>query len=127
MTIDLTQIILAVITLLFCLLMRYVIPMIKNGMDADKRELLLIAVKTAVYAAEKLYGSGQGQRKLQYVIDLLHQQGYVVDPHKVEDTTRALIEAMVKELEIETDQAGAFQIATADEAPLEVNDVDDLK
>ena len=35
------------------------------------------------------------------MIDLLYQQGYIVDKNQVEDKTRALIEAMVKELEIE--------------------------
>ena len=101
MTIDLTQIIMAVITLLFGLLMRYVIPNIKSKLDTDKMELLRVAVKTAVYAAEQLYGSKQGQQKLKYVIDLLYQQGYIVDKDQIEDTTRAMIEAMVKELNLE--------------------------
>lgn len=101
MQIDLTQIIMAVLTLLFGLLMRYVIPSIKWKLNTEQMELLRIAVKTAVYAAEKLYGSKQGQEKLNYVIDLLYQQGYIVDKNQVEDKTRALIEAMVKELEIE--------------------------
>ena len=34
-------------------------------------------------------------------MELLHKQGYILDPKQVEDTTRALIEAMVKELKIE--------------------------
>lgn len=101
MTIDLTQIILAVITLLFGILMRYVIPNIKSKASAEQMELLRIAVKTAVYAAEQLYGSKQGQEKLQYVIDLLYKQGYIVDKTQIEDQTRALIEAMVKELNLE--------------------------
>lgn len=102
MQIDLTQIILAVLTLLFGIIMRYLIPMAKEKLNTDQMELLRIAVKTAVYAADQLYTSDQGQRKLQYVIDLLWQQGYIVDPGKVEDSTRALIEAMVKELKLET-------------------------
>ena len=101
MQIDLTQIIMAVLTLLFGLLMRYVIPSIKGKLNTEQMELLRIAVKTAVYAAEKLYGSKQGQEKLNYVIDLLYQQGYIVDKNQVEDKTRAMIEAMVKELELE--------------------------
>lgn len=102
MQIDLTQIILAVLTLLFGIIMRYLIPMAKEKLNTDQMELLRIAVKTAVYAADQLYTSDQGQKKLQYVIDLLWQQGYIVDPCKVEDSTRALIEAMVKELKLET-------------------------
>ena len=101
MQIDLTQIILAVITLIFGILMRYVIPQAKSKLNTDQMELLRIAVKTAVYAAEQMYNSNQGQEKLAYVVELLHKQGYILDPKQVEDTTRALIEAMVKELKIE--------------------------
>ena len=101
MQIDLTQIILAVITLIFGILMRYVIPQAKSKLNTDQMELLRIAVKTAVYATEQMYNSNQGQEKLAYVVDLLHKQGYILDPKQVEDTTRALIEAMVKELKIE--------------------------
>lgn len=101
MTIDLTKIILAVITLIFGILMRYLIPAVKEKLSTDQLELLRIAVKTAVYAAEQLYDSDQGQRKLNYVIDLLWQQGYIVDKAQVDETTRALIEAMVRELHIE--------------------------
>lgn len=100
-TIDLTPIILSVITLIFGLLMRYVIPAAKEKLSGNQMEMLRIAVKTAVYAAEQLYTSNQGQEKLKYVIDLLNKQGYILDPTQVEDTTRALIEAMVKELKIE--------------------------
>lgn len=104
MQIDLTQIILAVLTFIFGILMRYVIPAIKNKTDSSQRELIQIAIKTAVYAAEQLYKSDQGQQKKQYVIDLLTKQGYILDPDKVEDTMLAQIEAMVKELKIEQAQ-----------------------
>lgn len=50
MTIDLTQIILSVITLLFCVLTRYVIPNIKAKTNANQMELIRAAVKSAVYA-----------------------------------------------------------------------------
>ena len=105
--IDLTQIILAVITLIFGILMRYVIPSAKSKLNTDQMELLRIAVNTAVYAADQLYNSNKGQEKLAYVVDLLHKQGYVLDPKQVEDTTRALIEAMVKELKLEQAKVAA--------------------
>jgi len=101
MQIDLTKIILVVITLIFGILMRYVIPAVKGKLNTDQMELLRIAVKTAVYAADQMYNSNQGQEKLEYVVDLLHKQGYILDPKQIEDTTRALIEAMVKELKLE--------------------------
>ena len=101
MQIDLTQIILAVITLIFGLLMRYVIPSAKKNLDKNQMKLLQVAVKSAVYAAEMLYKSDQGQEKKAYVVELLRQQGYIVDPGKIEDSVNAMIEAFVKELKIE--------------------------
>ena len=101
MTIDLTQIILAVITLLFGLLMRYVIPSVKGKLNKDQLEMLQIVVKAGVYAAEQLYNSDQGKEKRQYVIDYLAERGYIVDPEKIEDPLRAMIEAAVRELRIE--------------------------
>ena len=109
MTIDLTQIILAVITLIFGVLMRYVIPVAKEKLNKDQMELLRIAVKTGVYAAEQLYNSDQGKEKRQYVIDYLEEHGYIVDPEKIEDPVRAMIEAAVKELRIEESVDGDAQ------------------
>jgi len=101
MTIDLTQIILAIITLIFGVLMRYVIPSAKEHMNKQQLELLQIAVKTGVYAAEQLYNSDQGKEKREYVINFLKDHGYIVDPEKIEDPVRAMIEAAVRELKIE--------------------------
>ena len=101
MTIDLTQIILAVITLLFGLLMRYVIPNVKAKTTADQMELIRAAVKTAVYAVEQLYKSKPGQEKKQLVIDFLKEHGYIIDDKEVETGISFLIEEIVKELNIE--------------------------
>ena len=101
MQIDLTQIILCVITLIFGLITRYAIPYVKDKLDNNKKDLLRIAIKTAVYAAEQIYHADQGQEKMKYVVALLYQQGFILDPDQIEETTRAQIEAMVKELKIE--------------------------
>ena len=109
MEINLTQIILSVITLLFGLLMRYVVPSLKNKLNNNQMELLRIAVRTAVYAAEQLYNSNQGKEKLEYVIKLLAEQGFIVDVENISDTTRALIEAFVRELHIEQQKVAATE------------------
>jgi hypothetical protein len=101
MEINLTEIIMAVITLLFGLLMRYLVPSLKNNMDEKQMEMFRVCVKSAVYAAEQLYGSKQGQEKLAYVIKVLDENGYKVNKDKIEDTTRVLIESFVKELNLE--------------------------
>ena len=104
MTIDLTQIILGVITLIFALLTRCAIPYAKEKLNTNQMELLRIAVKTFVYAADQIYSSDQGQEKKQYVIKLLRENGYDVDDKAVEGKVKsevdALIESMVKELKL---------------------------
>lgn len=101
MTIDLTQIILAVITLIFGLLMRYVIPGIKSKTSESKMELIRAAVKTAVYAVEQLYKSKPGQEKKQLVLQYLKEQGFIIDDQEVETKISYLVEEIVKELNIE--------------------------
>lgn len=100
MTIDLTQIILAIITLIGGLIARYVIPWLRDKLDERKIELLIGAINTGVYAAEQLYNSDQGKEKKQYVIDLLAENGYILDPDNITMEMNALIEATVKELRI---------------------------
>lgn len=101
MTIDLTQIILAVITLLFGLLMRYVIPNIKSKTDENQMALIRAAVKTAVYAVEQMYKSKPGQEKKELVLKYLKDNGFEFDDKQVETTLSYLIECAVKELNLE--------------------------
>ncbi len=97
MTIDLTQIILAVITLIFGLITRYAIPWIKSKLDERKYDVFNGLVRVGVFAAEQLFTSDQWKEKKQYVVDLLKSEGYDVDTVAVD----ALIESTVKELKIE--------------------------
>ena len=73
MTIDLTQIILAVITLIFGILVRYVIPAIKSKTSANQMAILRAAIKTAVYGIEQLYKSEPGQEKKKTLMELLNE------------------------------------------------------
>lgn len=100
MTIDLTQIILAIITLIGGLVARYVIPWIKSKLDERQYDVFNGLVRVGVFAAEQLFNSNEGQAKKQYVINLLRDNGYDVDAMAVD----ALIEATVKELRIEMGQ-----------------------
>ena len=97
MTIDLTQIILAIITLIGGILTRYLIPWIRGKLDERTYEIFNGLVRVGVYAAEQMFSSEQGKEKKEYVLELLKQNGYAVDT----DSIDALIEATVKELRIE--------------------------
>lgn len=100
MTIDLTQIILAVITLIFGLITRYLVPWIKNKLTDDQYAVFIALVRTGVYAAEQIFTSEQWEAKKAYVVNLLKENGYNVDDLAVD----ALIEATVRELRIEQGQ-----------------------
>jgi len=101
MTIDLTQIILAILTLAGTIITRYLIPWIKSKTSERQFEALKILAKTGVYAAEQIFTTEQWKEKKEYVVKLLEENGYSVDSNSID----ALIEAMVRELRIEQGQA----------------------
>lgn len=96
MTIDLTGIILAVITFLSGIAVRYLVPLLKEKLDDTKLEKLGKLVNIGVYAAEQMIGPGKGAEKKQIVQDYLKERGYDVDLAEVD----AAIEAAVKSLKI---------------------------
>lgn len=97
MTINLTQIILAIITLIGGLIARYVIPWLKDKLTDHQYDALCVLIRTGVFAAEQIFTSEHWKEKKQYVVDLLKENGYEVDSTAVD----ALIEATVRELRIE--------------------------
>lgn len=97
MSIDLTQIILAVITLIGGIIARYLIPWIKGKLNDQQSETLNGMIRVAVFAAEQIFNSTEGKAKKEYVQKLLADNGWDIDSALVD----AAIEAMVKELRIE--------------------------
>ena len=85
--IDVTKILIAVIDLLAAIITVKIIPLIKARTTEKQRALLKAAVQTAVFAAEQIYGAGEGEKKLDYAVAWLHERGY--------DVSRAEIEACV--------------------------------
>ena len=105
MNIDVTQIILAVITLIGAVLTGFLIPLLKakllsedaklNGMEQD---LLRLAITTAVTAAEQIYNSEEGQKKKAYVLGLLEAQGYPADSAAIDAAVEAICLEIHKQL-----------------------------
>ncbi len=93
-TIDITQIILALIALFGGIITSFVIPFLKKKLTGQQIENLKLAARIAVYAAEQIFTPEQWAEKKKYVQDLLREQGYDVDAEKVD----AAIEAEVLEL-----------------------------
>lgn len=91
MNIDLTPIVQAIIALLAALVTHKLIPWINSKTTEKQRENLEAAARTAVFAAEQIYGAGGGEKKLEYAIDKLRESGFDLD----KDALRAAIEAAV--------------------------------
>ena len=97
MTIDLTQIILAVISLIGAVLTGFVIPLLRQRLTQEKQIMLDSLIRTAVFGAEQIFkGTGLGEQKKAYVKELLRQHGYDADLEII----NAAIEAAVKDLHI---------------------------
>lgn len=88
--IDLTPLFQALIGFLAALVTYKLIPWIKARTTAQQQDLLRAAVSVAVYAAEQLYGAGQGKEKLLYVKGQLAKKGYHVDIDEIEAAVHGL-------------------------------------
>ena len=88
--IDLTPIFQAVLGILAALITHKLIPWIQARTTAQQQEMLRAAVSVAVFAAEQLYGAGQGKEKLLYVKGQLAKKGYHADVDEIEAAVREL-------------------------------------
>lgn len=91
MSIDLTEITVAVVGLCGTLITAYLVPYIKKNASAKTLENARLWTSVAVQAAETLYGSGQGQAKKKYVLEYLAGKGVQVDDAQVEAAVYELI------------------------------------
>lgn len=95
MQINITKIVEMVIMLASALITTFLIPYLKNKLDAEKFKKIQTWVKIAVSAAEQIYnGIGQGEAKKDYVINFLAGKGYKIDA----DSLDSMIECAVHEM-----------------------------
>lgn len=94
--IDLTPIFQAVIALLAALITYKLIPWIKSRTTKQQQENLYAAARIAVYAAEQLFGAGQGEEKLDYAIAAMKRAGYDVDKQLVRETIEEIVNSMAR-------------------------------
>lgn len=96
--VDLTQIIVAILTLIFSLISAFLIPYLKTKVSNEQFTTIQMWVKIAVQAAEMIYvGTGRGEEKKEYVLDFLNSKGFSLNIGEIEN----LIEAAVLELKQE--------------------------
>lgn len=95
---DLTAIINGLIAILATWLVRYAIPWLRTRTQLWQRQLLVDATYAAVNAAEMIYGSGAGKKKMEYVVNDLYRKGIAVDMSAIEAAVKDLPENMKDEL-----------------------------
>ena len=91
--INLTQIIIALISILFTIVTGYLIPLIKSKTSERVYKLLEMGCSSAVYFAQQWYKQEDGERKkeeaLKYVQNWLAERNVKVDMALVSDTIEA--------------------------------------
>ena len=93
--IDLTPVVNAIIALIAAAISVFLIPWIKEKIEAEKLEQIMSWVTIAVEAAEQIYReSGMGAKKKAYVLDFLAKKGITLDV----DSIDAMIESAVLDL-----------------------------
>lgn len=104
MTIDITQIIVALIGVVLsvatALITKVVVPWIKARTSETTQSIIEAAATAAVYAAQQLYASGTGEDKKSYAVtymtDLLGECGLTVNA----DTVSSAIESALKAVKV---------------------------
>ena len=104
--IDLTPILQAVIALAAALITAFVIPWIKSKTTLEQREMLMSITTSLVYAAEQIYGAGNGDEKMAYVIGQLEDRGYTADVAAIEAIIKEQYELLHKQRKMEPPAGG---------------------
>lgn len=93
---DITQVIMAIIGLASVLITTFLVPYIKSKTTNEQQQTLAVIVQTAVQAAEQIFvGTGLGQKKKEWVIQYLIDNGVKLNVDKINAEVNALIEAAV--------------------------------
>ena len=100
MTIDLTQIITALIGLLGLVITTFVVPLLKARMKVENYEILMKWTKVGVLAAEQLWPEGGlGKEKKEYVQNYLRSKGYDINLQEVDMAIESAVYEMKQALE----------------------------
>ena len=107
--VDLTQIVVALIGLLSALITYRLIPWLKANTNIKQQAIIKAAIQTAVYAAEQIYGAGEGEKKFDYVVNRLKEQGYDVGKTDIEAAVYELLNSAGIYVDIPTKEAKSVE------------------
>lgn len=117
-TIDLTFILKAVITLIFTLVASKLIPWIQSNTTEKQRKNLKAAYRTVVFAAEQLYGAGNGAQKLDYAIAQLEEMGFTANRAEIEAAVWEHINRLNIEIEEDAEVKKAYEAPVLEEVDI---------
>ena len=95
-SVNLTPLFEAIITVLAAIITTYIVPWIKGKLSEQQMTKIQNWVSIAVYAAEKLYGAGNGAEKLAYAESILRSKGIELDT----DELKALIDSEIQQMDL---------------------------
>ena len=102
MSIDITQIVIALIGLMIAVITSVIVPLVKAKTSANQQVIIASIARTAVLAAQQLYAAEDGQKKKayasEYVSSLMKKHGLTLSSDEVD----AAVEAAVKEIKAVT-------------------------
>ena len=98
-TIDLTPIFQAILALLAAIITYKLIPWIKSKTNNEQQKLIESTIRILVYAAEQIYGAGNGAVKLGYVKKELEARGFTIDDAVIEATVKEMTDSILTPIE----------------------------
>lgn len=92
---DITQILMATMTLIMSVITAFLIPYLKEKIGEKRFAELSRWVSVAVTAAEQIYvGSGRGEEKKAYVLEFLNSKGFTVDTNVLDNLIESAVYAL---------------------------------
>lgn len=97
-TINITELVQAIITIIAAIISIFVIPFIKGKVGDQNMTEFLRWVDIAVAAAEQLYDSTQGAKKKRYVLSYLETKGFTIAEEDMDLAIEAAVNRLHNEL-----------------------------
>lgn len=96
---DITNVFTAFFALLMAALSAFVIPWLRRQVAAEDLDDLLVWVEIAVAAAQQIYHSCDGEKRLQHALGVLADKGFDINDKAVRSAVEAEVLKLHRQLE----------------------------
>lgn len=101
MSINITNIVIALIGVLSAVVTSIVIPWLKSKLNANQIDIIQQLSTVAVYAAQQIYNSDEAQKKKEYAVTYVKNELAKYDITFSEDTISTYIEGALKDIKVD--------------------------